>query len=263
MLTIRQYNKLIHDWIVLLTGLSGSNVRPQKNKFGFKLTESNGKPIAFDSEVALFYFSFDGDAMDRVYSDNDTATNLKRASVNITFVGENSEQLASQMQATCLGSISRNYLQENGFAIMGNPELLNTDKEYSEKWFYRRTVKISLNCSLDFTPANGSVMEIKEVPITAQWLESGIQVPTAYYDTSDATATPEDVLLGKTFYNKDGKQTGTYYNTFKKYNIVQIPDDSGHSILHITDFQEGDLNPYYIGLVREENGNQRIYIVSI
>lgn len=165
MLTIRQYNKVMHDWIMMLTGLSGSNVRPQKDKFGFALTTRDGKPISFESSVAMFYFGFEDSALDRNYSVNDSAINLKRASLNVTFIGDTSENLGSQFMATSLGVQSRQYLEKFGFAIMGNPEEIMTDKEYSSKWFRRRTIKVSLNCKVEFTPACGTLDKyIKSIP---------------------------------------------------------------------------------------------------
>ena len=165
MLTIRQYNKIMHDWIMLLVGLSGSMVRPQKDKFGFALTDNQGRPISFEGSLAMFYFGFESDAMDRYYTDNDTAKNLKRATLKVTFVGDTSEQLGSQFMATCLGSQSRQYLSNYGFAIMGNPQEVISDKDYSSKWFRRRTINVSLNCSIDFVPACGNLSKyIQDIP---------------------------------------------------------------------------------------------------
>lgn len=235
MLTIRQYNKIMHDWIVLLTGLSGTNVRPQKNKFGFDLTDNNGKPIAFDSTVCMFYFGFDNNALDRLYGENDTASNLKRATLNITVVGEKCDQYIGQLQAISLGETSRNYLSDNGFSIMGEPEELNADKEYSSKWFYRRSLKITLNCALDFTPANILVGDrvINEVPLNANGIDGNIEAPTSYYNTSDATAMPNEVVMGKVFYNADGRQIGTFELLLQEKSVepsieeqIVLPDEN-------------------------------------
>lgn len=169
MLTIRQYNKIMHDWIMLLVGLSGSMVRPQKDKFGFALTDSNGRPLSFEGSLAMFYFGFEGSAMDRFYGSNDTARNLKRASLKVTFMGDTSEQLGSQFMATCLGSQSRQYLSKFGFAIMGEPREIMSDKEFSSKWFRRRTIEVSLNCDIEFTPACGYLAKyIQDIPYFAE-----------------------------------------------------------------------------------------------
>ena len=165
MLTIRQYNKIMHDWIMLLVGLSGSMVRPQKDKFGFALVDNQGRPITFDGSLAMFYFGFDGDAMDRYYESNDTARNLKRATLKVTFLGDNSEQLGSQFMATSLGSQSRQYLSKFGFAIMGEPRETMSDKKYASKWFRRRTIEVTLNCDIGFTPACGDLAKyIQDIP---------------------------------------------------------------------------------------------------
>lgn len=154
MLTQRQYNKIIHDWIVLLTSLPGQNVRPQKNEFGFNLVDANGKPIAFDSTIAMFYIGFEDRNQTSYYDNVDTVESLKSASVTITVVGEMADIYISQLQNLSMGNVSRAYLKKFGFAIEGEPREIMNDKEYSKKWFYRRTLEISLNLAISFTTPN-------------------------------------------------------------------------------------------------------------
>ena len=97
-------------------------------------------------------------------------------------------------------------------------------------------------------------------PSAAKVIANNIKTVTLM--PKDATAYPEDVLEGKIFYNNEGRQIGTFYNTFLKYNINTIVDDMGHQVLNITDFKEGDINPYYIGLIKT-NGRQKLYIINI
>lgn len=154
MLTQRQYNKIIHDWIVLLTSIPGQNVRPQKNEFGFNLVDANGKPIAFDSTIAMFYIGFDDRNQTTYYDKVDTVESLKSAVVTITIVGEMADIYINQIQTLCMGNISRAYLKRFGFAIEGDPREIINDKEYSKKWFYRRTLDITLNVAISFTTPN-------------------------------------------------------------------------------------------------------------
>lgn len=166
MLTIPEYNQIIHDWIVLLTGLSGKNVRPRKYRYGFTLTLPNGKPIAFDSVIASFYIGFNGTNGAIEYDNNISAQTLRTASVSVMFVGEEADAYASQFQALCKTDASRAYLKQNGFAIQGKPTTKQVDKEYAKKWFYRREVALTLNEVLEFEVPNIAVYEnISAVPI--------------------------------------------------------------------------------------------------
>lgn len=179
MLTIRQYNKIVHDWVVLLTGLSGSNVRPQKDRFGFELTDPTGKPLAFDSLIAMFYFGFDGEAQTRAFNAVDTIGTLNNASLTLTFLGENCEQYANQVKATAYGVTSRTYLDSMGFALQGEINEIQNDKEYAEKWFRRKTLRISFNVALDFVPPNTPLeYDIDKVPTTVQGLDFTAKTPT-------------------------------------------------------------------------------------
>lgn len=179
MLTIRQYNKIVHDWVVLLTGLSGSNVRPQKDRFGFELTDPTGKPLAFDSLIAMFYFGFDGEAQTRAFNAVDTIGTLNNASLTLTFLGENCEQYANQLKATAYGVTSRTYLDSMGFALQGEINEIQNDKEYAEKWFRRKTLRISFNVALDFVPPNTPLeYDIDKVPTTVQGLDFTAKTPT-------------------------------------------------------------------------------------
>lgn len=167
MLSQREYNKIIHDWIVTLTGLNGSNVRPQKDAFGFALVDVQGKPIAFDSTICMFYFTLDDAIITKYYKNVDTVQSLKSASVLITVVGDSADQVINQIQSLCMSSKSKNYLYQYGFAIDGDPIELQNDKEYSKKWFYRRTVTISLNVVVEFTPPETPLSDdIVNVPLT-------------------------------------------------------------------------------------------------
>lgn len=167
MLTQREYNKIIHDWIVTLTGLNGSNVRPQKDEFGFSLVDTSGKPIAFDSTICMFYFTLDDAIITKYYTNVDTVQSLKSASVTVTVVGESADQVINQIQSLCMSAKSKNYLYSHGFAIDGDPIELQNDKEYSKKWFYRRTVNISFNIVVEFTPPETPLENnIVDAPLT-------------------------------------------------------------------------------------------------
>lgn len=155
MLTIRQYNKIIHDWIVLMTGLNGSYVRPQKNEFGFNLVDNTGKPIAFDSTVCMFYVGFDDRNITNYYKQIDSVQSLKQATVTITVIGTECDNYISQIQSLAMCETSREYLRKNGFAIQGTPVETINDRNYSSKWFYRRTLKVTLNTVLSFDQPNG------------------------------------------------------------------------------------------------------------
>lgn len=246
MLTIRQYNKIIHDWIVTLTGLNGSFVRPQKNKYGFQLTDNNGNPITFKSSVAMFYFGFEGDSMDKYYDEPNNANDLRVASVNITFMGDNADILASQMKALSLTAVSREYLANFGFAINGEPDEIMTDKEFASKWFYRRTLRFTLNCTLNFNLANNILDKYKEEYISEiPFNTNGISELAKYqhtdtkYDTSNATALPNQVLIGEIFYNADGEQVGTLnenLNIMQAIDLQNINYNGGYTMASDTDY---------------------------
>lgn len=198
MLTIRQYNKIIHDWIVLLTGLSGSNVRPQKDKFGFNLVDTKGKPIAFDSLICMFYFNFEGPAQDMFFSGIDTSSTLKTGALTVTFVGEQADEYVNLLQATSLGNTSRNYLAKNGFAIQGRPNEIDTTRELAEKWFYRRTLKVQFNVAMDFVPPNLPLANnTRSVALFTKGVEEIVHQPlaqtiTVYPGSEDKTVTADD-----------------------------------------------------------------------
>lgn len=158
MLTIKQYNKIIHDWIVKLTGISGSNVRPQKNQFGFNLVE-DGKPIAFDSTVCMFYVGFSNTNVTSYY-DLDTNNTLKTMNVTITIIGDSCDQDISQIQSLAMTESSRSYLAQYGIAIQGRPTEMISDGKYSKKWFYRRTLQLTMNVKLDFSFPNTTITDI-------------------------------------------------------------------------------------------------------
>lgn len=178
MLTIRQYNKIMHDWVVLLTGLNGSYVRPQKNEFGFSLTNNDGSPISFNGLVAMFYFGFSSEAQDLYFDDVDSVAQLKTGVISITFVGEDCQQYSNALQANALSETSRTYLESQGFAIQGKPDEIQSDVEYSSKWFYRRTVTAEFNISLDFIPPTiGFGSHILDVPLTVDKWQMNIPRP--------------------------------------------------------------------------------------
>lgn len=197
MLTIREYRKIVHDWLVLLTGLSGSNVRPQKEKFGFNLVDSFGKPIAFDGMVCMFYFNFEDTAQDMYFEETDTSAMLKTGALSVTFIGESAEQYANQLQATAMGVASRNYLKSFGFAIQGRPNEIDTTREMAEKWFERRTLKMQFNIALDFVPPNTPLENlVQNVSFLSEGVEESVvrqtaQVVTVYPSTVDQTIVAE------------------------------------------------------------------------
>ena len=167
MLTQRQYNKIMHDWIVLLTGLNGSNVRPQRNEFGFSLVDVNGQPIAFNSTICMFYFGFDGNNITQYYSNVDTNEVAKKGRLSITVVGEQADNYITQIQTLAMCETSRTYLRNNGFAIEGIPQEIINDKEYSSKWFYSRAIEVTFNTVLSFTQPNQNLngVDIEDIPI--------------------------------------------------------------------------------------------------
>lgn len=166
MLLQRQYNKIIHDWLVLLTSLPGGNVRPQKNEFGFALVDATGKPIAFDSMICMFYIGFDDRNIDMYFKDVDTVQSLKNASVTVTFIGEQADQYLNTIQSLAFSNASLTYLRKFKFALEGQPREVINDKEYSEKWFYRRTIIFTLNTVFEFVPNNTPIeSDIIEAPI--------------------------------------------------------------------------------------------------
>lgn len=166
MATQAQYNKIIHDWIVLLTGLNGSNVRPMRYRYGFSLVQANGQPIAFDGMIAMFYIGFQRDNKTNVYVSSIEANTLREASVSIVFVGEEADDYASQFQSLCMANNSLDYLRQNGFAIQGRPSTREIDRNYANKYFYRREVIVTLNSTKNYQIPNASdYNDIAEAPI--------------------------------------------------------------------------------------------------
>lgn len=166
MVTQAQYNKIIHDWLVMLTGLNGSNVRPMRYRYGFSLVQTNGQPIAFDGMIAMFYIGFQRDNTTNVYLSSIETNTLRLASVSVVFVGEEADDYASQLQSLCMTNRSLDYLRQNGFAIQGKPSTREIDKNYANKYFYRREVVLTLNTTKNYQIPNASdYNDIAEVPI--------------------------------------------------------------------------------------------------
>lgn len=166
MFTQREYNKIIHDWIKLLTDVNGSNIRPQRNEFGFGLVDGNGKPIAFYDTIIMFYVGISGENQTVFYEKVDTSQVLKTLSISISVVGENADIETNKIQSLCMGETSRNFLRKYGLAIDGTPNELISDKKYAKKWFYSRTLTLSLNSVVKFTPPNTPISnDISVIPI--------------------------------------------------------------------------------------------------
>lgn len=163
--TQQQYNKIFHDWVVRLTGLNGANVRPQKHRYGFTLTEPNGKPISFDSLVAMFFCTMQGDDQTKMYSDTNKAEVLQHITLNVTFVGEEADKYANQIQALAQTEQSMTYLKGFGIAIQGEPTETPTDHRYGIKYFYRKTVNFDFNQVVGYTiPNSTGAGDIESVP---------------------------------------------------------------------------------------------------
>ena len=166
MLNQSQLNKVIHDWIQLLTNLNGSNIRPQRNRFGFNLVDNTGKPLAFDTTLCMFYAGLNDEIIDKEFINYDSVSMLKSVSVSLTFIGEDADTYATMIQSLAYGITSRAFLRNYGFALYGNITEAINDKEYSEKWYYRRTLNITFSVIVDFKPQNAPAeFNINTVPI--------------------------------------------------------------------------------------------------
>lgn len=195
MYTQSQINKIIHDWILTLTGLSGANIRPQRRKFGFNLVDATGKPLAFDETICMFYVGLQDDIVDKQFIDFDNVSMLKNASVSITFIGEGADIYATTLQSLAYGVTSRNYLKQHGFALSGDITSSINDREYSEKWFYRRTLNATFNIVVNFTPQNvPSSFDIEKIPINVQGLSSEV-TGDLQYETVTITPTQNEQII--------------------------------------------------------------------
>ena len=178
MLSQSQINQVFHDWIQTLTGINGANIRPQRNRFGFNLVDNQGNPLAFDTTICMFYAGLSDNALDRQFTTYDNVSLLKSVSLSITFIGEDADIYANTIQSLAYGITSRAFLRNYGFALQGNIGETINDKEYSEKWFYRRTLNATFNVVVEFTPQNAPTeFNINTVPINVLNNEGVVEAP--------------------------------------------------------------------------------------
>lgn len=215
MLNQSQINKVIHDWIQLLTSLNGANIRPQRNKFGFNLVDSKGKPLAFDTTICMFYAGLSDEIIDKQFIDYDSVSMLKSLSVSMTFIGDDADQYATMIQSLAYGRTSRNYLQDFGFALYGDITETINDKEYSEKWYYRRTLNATFNVVVDFKPQSvPDEFSIQSAPINVNNISGIAQTePTGPLDPVKVYKESRD----PNWLNMMGDNLGENYDDMKFY----------------------------------------------
>lgn len=171
--TQAEYNKIVHDWVVLLTGLNGKNVRPQKYKYGFDLVDERGRPIAQNGLVAMFFASMDGENGAVSYSNINSASAFRSMTISVTLLGEDADKYANQMIALCMTRASIDYLKQFDMAIDGTPTEIPVDRRFNTKWYYKKELRFKFNLVLDYIVPNvASAPDIDSVAVKANGIQN-------------------------------------------------------------------------------------------